>query len=163
MTKGIDMKKKIRNDLKKEIRRKFECGEDLIELAIEYKLNYGTLRNLSAKEGWEKGKLLNLVRVKESFEISEQAVKKRAEIIEQYKELTENLRAYAIGEYDPEIKAKEEAFLKRVMAIDTLYKLDKELHSIHSDSELIELKKEQLKYEKLKKELEEEQESILLD
>ena len=73
MTKGIDMKKKIRNDLKKEIRRKFECGEDLIELAIEYKLNHGTLRNLSAKEGWEKGKLLNLVRVKESFEISEQA------------------------------------------------------------------------------------------
>lgn len=157
------MKKKIRNDLKKEIRRKFECGEDLIELAIEYKINYGTLRNISSREGWEKGKILNLVRVKESLEVSEKIVSKRAEIVKQYKQVTEDLREYAVCADNPEIKAKEEAFLKRVMAIDTLYKLDKELYSIHSDSELVELKREQLKYEKLKRELEEKQEPLFLD
>lgn len=167
-------KKTVTTNLKRKIRKRYECGENLIELAIEFKLNYGTLRNMASREGWEKGKVLDLVRIKETLEAADEAVEKRAEIIKEYKLLTEDLRNYAIDKAtgrkilsgdsytSPVIKAVEEAFLKRVSAIDTLYRMDKELHSIHSDRELLEIKQENIKYEKMRKELEEEKETKYL-
>lgn len=164
-------KKTTTTNLKRKIRRRYECGENLIELAIEYKINYGTLRNMASREGWEKGKVLDLVRIKETLEIADEAVEKRADVIQEYKLLTDDLRKYAIDKAtgrnilsgdnytSPVNKAKEEAFLKRVSAIDTLYRMDKELYSIHSDKEQLELKQESIKYEEMRKRLEEESET----
>ena len=102
-------------------------------------------------------------------------MKEREAIKEEYKLLTKDLRNYAIDKAtgrkvlsgdrytSPVNKSTEEAFLKRVTAIDVLYKLDKDLHSIYSDKELLEMKQETAKYEKLKKELDEKQHAKLLD
>ena len=49
-------KKTTTTELKKEIRKRYEIGEDLITLALKYKINYGTLRNIASREKWEKGK-----------------------------------------------------------------------------------------------------------
>lgn len=154
MTKTTTKKKKVVPSLKNIIRKRYESGEDLIELALEYKINYGTLRNISSKEKWEKGKALAVARIKETFEAAEDILKKRNKIKQEYIKLTENLRKLALNKDEPKIKAQEEALYRRATAIETLYKMDKELHSIYTDKELLELQKEKLKYEVLKKKLE---------
>ena len=176
VTKGRSMAKKTTTtNLKKEIRKRYEYGEGLIDLAIEFKVNYGTLRNLASHEKWEKGIVRDIVRAKEIFEAADKTLKEREAIKEEYKLLTKDLRNYAIDKAtgrkvlsgdkytSPVSKSIEEAFLKRVTAIDVLYKLDKDLHSIYSDKELLEMKQETAKYEKLKKELDEKQHAKLLD
>lgn len=156
-------KKKVVPSLKNIIRKRYETGEDLIGLALEYKINYGTLRNISSKEKWEKGKAITLARIKEVFESAEEVRKKKEEIKKDYEEIISDLRAFAKNTNNPKAKDKEEAFYKRAMAIETLYKMDKELHAIYSEKELLELQKERVKYEELKKRLEEEDKTTLLE
>ena len=161
--KTITKKNKIAPSLKSIIHKRFESGEDLLELAIEYKINYGTLRNISSKEKWEKGKALTVARIKETFEVADDILKKREQVKKDYINITDSLREYALSKDDPDIKTEEEAFYRRATAIDTLYKMDKELHSIYTDKELLELQIERLKYESLKKKLEEEEDTTYLD
>ena len=63
----------------------------------------------------------------------------------------------------PVIKSKEEAFLKRVSAIGALFDIEKQLYSIHTEKELVELKQEALKYEKMREEMQKEKKELILD
>lgn len=168
-------KKTTTTELKKEIRKRYEIGEDLITLALKYKINYGTLRNIASREKWEKGKIKDLVRMKELLEAADEEIKEREKVKKDYKTITEDLRSYALDKAtgdkvldgedytSPVIKSKEEAFLKRVSAIGALFDIEKQLYSIHTDKELMELKQEALKYEKLREEMEKEKNGVLLD
>lgn len=167
ITKGMNMKKKIRNDLKKEIRRKFECGEDLIDLAIEYKLNYGTLRNLASKEQWKKNILTELVHLKEIEAQVDEIVKQREKIKSDYQSLTrevvEDLKSLegmememyvALGEESKSYAETKATVVKlRTSAIKELYSIDKELYQIQSLAEQQDLMIKKLKYEELKRKL----------
>ena len=163
----MNMKKKIRNDLKKEIRRKFECGEDLIDLAIEYKLNYGTLRNLASKEQWKKNILTELVHLKEIEAQVDEIVKQREKIKSDYQSLTrevvEDLKSLegmememyvALGEESKSYAETKATVVKlRTSAIKELYSIDKELYQIQSLAEQQDLMIKKLRYEELKRKL----------
>ena len=167
ITKAMNMKKKIRNDLKKEIRRKFECGEDLIDLAIEYKLNYGTLRNLASKEQWKKNILTELVHLKEIEAQVDEIVKQREKIKSDYQSLTrevvEDLKSLegmememyvALGEESKSYAETKATVVKlRTSAIKELYSIDKELYQIQSLAEQQDLMIKKLRYEELKRKL----------
>ena len=59
-----DSKKKyntISTEVRNDIKKRFEFGENLLDLAMEYNLNYGTLKNYASKKKWEKNKRAELV------------------------------------------------------------------------------------------------------
>lgn len=144
------MHKKIRN----EIRKRYEAGEDLISLAIEYKVNYGTLKNISSKEKWEKGKLEKLVYCKEIFEIANLNKEKREIVKEEYKQLTEKMRKQLLEDDESDnIKVIQEARRAKSQAIKELYTIDKELHGIDTSLEKLRYQTEYSKYLILQKEL----------
>ena len=163
-------KKTTTTELKKEIRKRYEIGEDLITLALKYKINYGTLRNIASREKWEKGKIKDLVRMKELLEAADEEIKEREKVKKDYKIITEDLRSYALDKAtgdkvlngddytSPVTKSKEEAYLKRVSAIGALFDIEKQLYSIYTEKELMELKQEVLKYEEMKRKIELEEE-----
>lgn len=111
------MAKKIPSSKKNRIRKEYEHGNDLLDLAIKYQINYGTLRNIASKEKWIKSGAIAVAKIKELFEAADVIVE------------------------------------RRVQAIKDLYELDKELHGIWSDPEIIKMKVELAKYEELKKSL----------
>ncbi|MGL5646356.1 MAG: hypothetical protein ACRDDY_00775, partial [Clostridium sp.] len=78
---------KVSTKIKSEIRKRFEYGEDLKELAYEYKLSYGTLRNLSSKEKWEKGINASILYIKEVEKDIENHITEREEVKGHYKNL----------------------------------------------------------------------------
>ena len=140
---------------KKAIRKRYEFGENLIELAHEFKVNYGTLKNCSSKELWEKGKYNELVYIKEQEEDVIELVKKRQE----QKKTFRNLLAATLntltgkvseGQYGLESKSKEEAMKARFQGLQTGYQLSRELYNIKTDDEEIEQKLKNLKYERYK-------------
>lgn len=145
------MHKKIRS----EIRKRYEAGEDLISLSIEYKVNYGTLKNISSKEKWEKGKLEKLVYYKEIFEIANLNKEKREIVKEEYKQLTEKMRKQLLeDDKSDNIKVIQEARRAKSQAIKELYIIDKELHGMETDLEKMKYQLEYSKYLLLKQELE---------
>lgn len=145
------MHKKIRS----EIRKRYEAGEDLISLSIEYKVNYGTLKNISSKEKWEKGILEKITHYKEIFELANKNVQRRELAKEEYKILIEKMRKELISDENSNIKVVQEARRAKSQAIKELYAMDKELHGIMSEKEMLEYKIESKRYEKLMKEVQE--------
>ena len=102
----------------------------------------------------------------ELLEAADEEIKEREKVKKDYKIITEDLRSYALDKAtgdkvlsgddytSPVIKSKEEAFLKRVSAIGALFDIEKQLYSIHTERELMELKQEALKYEEMKRKIE---------
>lgn len=113
--------------------------------------------------------------MKELLEAADEEIKEREKVKKDYKIITEDLRSYALDKAtgdkvlngedytSPVTKSKEEAYLKRVSAIGALFDIEKQLYSIYTDKELMELKQEVLKYEKLREEIEKEKNGVLLD
>lgn len=124
-------------------------------MAIEYKVNYGTLKNISSKEKWEKGKLEKLVYYKELFEIASLNREKREIVKEEYKQLTEKMRKQLLEDDESDnIKVIQEARKAKSQAIKELYMIDKELHGIDTSLEKLRYQTEYSKYLILKQELE---------
>lgn len=158
-------RKTTTTDLKNSIRKKYESGQDLIDLAIEYKVNYGTLRNIASKEQWEKGLLKDLIHIKELESLTKKAIKEKEKIKKRYKDLTneaiEDLQSLekldmqmyvTIGEEKKSFAETKATVIKlRTSAIKELYNVDKELYEILSPSEEQDLMLKRLKYEELKK------------
>lgn len=148
---------KVSNAIKKEIRKRFEYGEDLKELAYEYKLSYGTLRNLSSKEKWEKGINASILYIKEVEKDIESHIAEREEVKSHYKNLHKSNLAYLIElerkKERPTSKAREEALKNRITAHRENYEFAKELYSIMNPDEEIDYKIKLAKYEAYKKEL----------
>nr|DAF53822.1 MAG TPA: hypothetical protein [Myoviridae sp. ctZ2t4] len=147
------MAKKIPSSKKNRIRKEYEHGNDLLDLAIKYQINYGTLRNIASKEKWIKSGAIAVAKIKELFEAADVIVERRVQIKKEYQVMTQELRENLVNGDYPEKKSEEEALKNRVQAIKDLYELDKELHGIWSDPEIIKMKVELAKYEELKKSL----------
>lgn len=148
---------KVSTKIKSEIRKRFEYGEDLKELAYEYKLSYGTLRNLSSKEKWEKGVNASILYIKEVEKDIENHITEREEVKGHYKNLHKSTLAYLIElerkKERPTTKAKEEALKNRITAHRENYEFAKELYSIMNPEEEIDYKIKLAKYEVFKKQL----------
>ncbi len=158
-------RKTTTTDLKNLIRQKFEAGQDLIDLAIEYKINYGTLRNLSSKENWQKGILKDIVYIKETEKLTKEIAKKRENKRKEYRERTQeimedlqslegmDMQMYvALGEEKKSYAETKATVVKlRTSSIKELYSIDKELYQILNATEEQDLAMKRLKYEELKK------------
>lgn len=148
------MAKRIETELRKKIRRQYELGEDLLSLAIKYKLNYGTLKNIASKENWIRNGALKLQRLKELFEDSEKLLELKRKVKEEYQEMTASMRTILLEADEPKFKATEEAIKNRAQAIKELYGIDKELHGLYTEPEIERMKLDILKIEQLKELLE---------
>lgn len=147
------MKRKvITNALKNEIRNRFELGDSLIDLSLEYKISYGTLKNISSSENWQKGIIKNIARVKEIFSESEKLCKKQKKVKKEYERITGDMRKIFLEKMKSRtpdtklFKAEEEALKNRINALESLFSVDKDLYSIMNPAELLKLKQETLKY-----------------
>ena len=152
------MAKKIPSTKKNKIRKEYEYGNDLLDLAIKYQVNYGTLRNIASKEKWIKSGAIAAAKIIEVLESAKVIVERKEQIKKEYQSMTQKLRAGLLTEDYPEKKAREEALKNRVQAIKDLYELDKELHGIWTQPEELKTQVELVKYEMLKKEFLDEQE-----
>ena len=158
VTKGRSMAKKTTTtNLKKEIRKRYEYGEGLIDLAIEYKVNYGTLRNLSSKEKWQKGINTTLLYLQEVQKDIEQHLEEKEEIKGHYKNLHKSTLAYLIElerkKERPTNKGREDALRTRIATHRDGYKFAKELYSIMNPEEELDYKNKLATYEAYKDEI----------
>ena len=151
--------RKISNDKKKEIKKAYEAGMDLVDISCDYMINYGTLRNLSSKEKWSKGKTKALLQNAFIEDDIEKRVELREGVISNYRTLHQSNLSYLM-ELDksgtkPKVKSHEEALKLRIQATAELYKLGKELYSIETSDEKIDRNLKHIKYEEGKKAIKE--------
>ena len=143
--------RKISSDTKKEIKKAYEYGVDLTDLAIKYNLNRDTLKNLASKDKWIKGK--NKAILEQAF-IEDDIAKRvelRDEVIGHYRNLHQSNLSYLMElereGVRPKIKAHEEALKNRIQATTELYKLGKEIFSIQTPMERVEYELKLIKHE----------------
>lgn len=164
---------KVPLKIKKEARKMFEAGYDMIDVASYLNLNLGTLYNLSSKEGWIKGSSEDLLRVIEHEEDLRAVAEARAEVIKEYRTISNGIREAQVY-LDRRVqvtegnvltaqpvlrKSEAEAVEKRANAMAKTYAVDKELYNIMTPREEIELARERAKYEELKRKLQRENET----
>ncbi|MGL5904616.1 MAG: hypothetical protein ACRCZO_18170 [Cetobacterium sp.] len=160
---------KVSNAIKKEIRKRFEAGEDLKELAYEFRLSYGTLRNLSSKEKWQKGINSTLLYLQEVQNDIEQHLEEKEEIKGHYKNLHKSTLAYLIElerkKERPTNKGREDALRTRIATHRDGYQFAKELYSIMNPEEELDYKIKLARYEAYKDEIlaDEKERGIKLD
>ncbi|MGL5427130.1 MAG: hypothetical protein ACRDAS_04370 [Cetobacterium sp.] len=160
---------KVSNAIKKEIRKRFEAGEDLKELAYEFRLSYGTLRNLSSKEKWQKGINSTLLYLQEVKNDIEQHLEEKEEIKGHYKNLHKSTLAYLIElerkKERPTNKGREDALRTRIATHRDGYRFAKELYSIMNPEEELDYKIKLARYEAYKDEIlaDEKEREIKLD
>lgn len=148
---------KVSNTIKKEIRKRFEAGVDLKELAYEFRLSYGTLRNLSSKEKWQKGINSTLLYLQEVQKDIEQHLEEKEEIKGHYKNLHKSTLAYLIElerkKERPTNKGREDALRTRIATHRDGYQFAKELYSIMNPEEELDYKNKLATYEAYKDEI----------
>lgn len=139
--------------MKKEIQKRFESGENLLDLSIELGIPYGSLKNMSSKNGWIKGKITEILLVAEYLNESQEKLIKKEEIKQEYREQQDKLL-----DSMKKIKAmtmnKELAHSSRAKALKDSYALSKELYDIRTPKEEIELRTLTAKYHELIGEIE---------
>lgn len=156
--------KRIDIRIKNKIRREYELGIDLIELAIKYKVNYGTLKNIASKKEWKKNRIVDLVYLKEIERLSDELIEKRESKKQEYQVMTQEIlndlktleklndKDYIIDEDTTKSFAESKASALKIRAstLKELYSLDKELHNILNPDEEINLRTKAVKYLELK-------------
>lgn len=161
---------KIDLELKKKARKLFEAGVDMYDIHQSLKINLGSLYNISSKEEWEKGKRKELIHIIETEEELKNLKKVQNVVIEEYKEISITNREIlkelqtdthftGKGKNKKEIrsliKCRAEALANLTKSAADNFKLDKELYNINTPQEEIELLTKKIKYEALKKALDE--------
>lgn len=159
--------RKINADIKKDIRKSFEAGMDLLDISFKYMINYGTLRNLSSKENWIKGKTKALLQQAFIEDDINKRVELRDKVITDYRTLHQSNLSYLMelnkSGTKPKVKAHEEALKNRIAATTELYKLGKELFSIQTSTEQIDYYLKQIKYEEGKNTIKERKGVTIID
>lgn len=163
---------KISADDKRNIKKRYEAGEDLLSLSLKYHVNYGTLRNVASKEKWVKGKLNEIIYL---TEIEEDSCK-RNEFIKKKKIAIDSLFSHELNRMLSDVSetqtqkvysklnANEEVARNfKIKSIAEIWKAEKQLHGILDKFEELEYQERLAKLEKLKKEIEKEDEDILYD
>lgn len=148
---------KVSKVILNEIRKRYEFGESLKELAYEYRVNYGTLKNYSSKERWQKGIIAGAVYLKEVEEDIEKYQKEIKQIKDTYKKIHKSNLSHLVNleknGYTPKDMKMEIALKTRTETIAKSYEIAKELYGIMNQVEEVEYKKKIAEYEKYKKEL----------
>lgn len=157
----------ISAETRNEIKKRFESGEHLIDLAIEYKINFNTLKNYASKKKWVKGKRVEITYALEFLSETEETVKNRANI----KKLLDNLGMSMLShlfeleknKQRPTNKNLEEAIKNRFMSATIIKDYMKDIHNFRSPEEQARLLKAMLELEKIKELIEEENGDIDYD
>lgn len=145
---------------KKEIQRRYESGENLLDLSVEYKIPYGSLKNMSSKNGWVKGKKSEILMLTEYINESLEFIKKKEEILQTHREAHENLMD-TINTVDPTNINVEIALSNRAKALKDSYSVAKELYDIRTPKEELELRTQALKYQQLIEEIEKHKPNVI--
>ena len=155
MSNNLDKKKyKVLSSAeKKAIQRRFESGENLLDLSIEYKIPYGSLKNMSSKNGWVKGKKSEILMLTEYVNESLELTTVRNRILEKHREAHESLLD-TILETTPIDMEIEIGLSNRAKALKDLHSIAKELFDIRTPKEELELKTRAIKYAQLIEEIE---------
>lgn len=156
---GMSKKKnrKISSKIKKEIKYRYEIGEELLSLANEYKLNYGTLRNCSSKEGWEKGIHAEILYLEEVEKENEKLEEEREKITKNFRGIRRVYLNEMINDTKQGIvrsKAQEEALLLREKRLALAFETDSKLYNIRTEMQGKEFELLQLKVDEARIELE---------
>lgn len=150
--------KVVSTEEKKEMRKKYEWGFSLKEIAYDHKVNYGTLKNVAAKEKWVKGKTKQLCHDLEVQQDLESNLKEIDEIKSHYKNLHKSNLAYLIElertKKRPLDKSEEDALKTRIISVKESYLLAERLYSILTASERTDHESRMLKLEENKLRLE---------
>lgn len=148
---------KVSKGILNEIRKRYEYGESLKELAYEYRVNYGTLKNYSSKEKWQKGIIAGVIYLKEVEEDIERYLEQVQQLKNAYKGIHKSNLSHLISleknGHTPRDMKIEIALKTRIEAIAKSYEFAKELYGIRNQDEEIEYKKKMAEYEKYKREL----------
>ena len=162
MSNNLDKKKyKVLSSAeKKAIQRRFESGENLLDLSIEYKIPYGSLKNMSSKNGWVKGKKSEILMLTEYVNESLELTTVRNRILEKHRDAHENLLDTVL-ETDPSNMEFEIGLSNRAKTLKDLYSVSKELYDIRTPKEELELRMQALKYEQLIEEIEKEKPNVI--
>ncbi len=159
--------RKISNEIKKEVKKAYESGMDLVDISLQYMINYGTLRNMASKDGWVKGKSKAILQQAFIEDDISKRVELRDKVIGNYRELHNSNLSYLMelktSGAKPKVKAHEEALKNRIQATAELYKLGKELYSIETSDEKIDRKLKHIKYEEGKKTIEKHKGVMFMD
>lgn len=156
-TKTITEKKlynPIPKKIKMEIRTRFEVGENLLDLAIEYKVNFYTLKNCASKEKWEKGKIIEIV-YQELEEVVTEDIKKDKLLHQRdctylHKKLTNDMLKDAIA--DNCSKKSEEIYSLRAGTIERVFKLGNQILGIETTREKLDISISRIRKKLLEKE-----------
>lgn len=151
---------RIPKKLKLEIRKQYELGIDLLILAREHKLNYGTLKNCASNEGWIKGSTVEVVyqREREIFvdDLAQMRAKELRKIITISSIYTEETLEDALLGIEP-TKARSEALLNREKVLTMQQERTYKLFSIRDDHEEREYQVLEQKLKKIKAEVDKEE------
>lgn len=159
-------RKKVPVKIKNEARRLFESGMSMSDVAIELKLNIQTLYNISSKQNWEKGKLEELLYITEQELLTKDIATRKVERLKTYRVLTKGLTDIAeemqttfkdgkvVLGMNPNI-----ALVSHAKALQTNFAIEKELYGIMSPIQEIELGIATIKYNKLKQQLDKDNEN----
>ena len=145
---------------KKELQKRYESGENLLDLSIEMKISYGSLKNLASKKGWVKGKKAEILMLLEHVEESQELVNQRIQIKEEYKSHNKTLLDSISGVKKISMSG-EIAFSNRAKALKDSFSLAKELYDIRTPKEEIELRTITLKYQELVTEIEKHKPTVI--
>lgn len=155
---------KVDAKTKREIKKAYESGVDLVDLKDIYLVNYGTLRNMASKEGWIKGKSKQLLH---DMIVQEDMIKRielRNHIVDQFDQLFKSHISYILDlqeeEKHPTTKAEEDALKSRTYTLSESFKLAKQLYSIETPIEKVERELKTIELEKSKALIEKELKSL---
>lgn len=153
------VKKKLYNPIPKklkiEIQTRYEVGENLLDLAIEYKVNFYTLKNCASNEKWEKGKIKEIV-YQELEEVVVEDIKKEKLIHQRdctylHKKLTNDMLKDAST--DNCSKQSEEVYSLRAGTIEKVFKLGNQILGIETAREKLDISISRIRKKLLDKEL----------
>ena len=151
----------ISSTLRQEMKKEYELGISLRELAFKHNLSYGSLRNYASNHDWVKGSKSVLIAAQELILETEELAKQREEIKKQFRDLTQQtLSIISQAGLD---KSKTEAFRNQAQGLNQLYALSKELYNIRTPKEDLELRETYIKYCELLDHLQDEGQVIHID
>lgn len=144
---------KISTELKKEIKKRYEYGENLTDLSIEYNVNFFSLKNFASIKGWNKGSRAEMIEAQEILLETKEQAKERKVVKDGLKNVVKSNLNYLLtlekNKLRPENKSKEEALKHRISATKTLYDVAKDIFGIRTPKDELELRETELRYRKL--------------
>lgn len=162
--------KKLSAKQKREIQLRYEVGEDLIDLSIEFNANYDSLKNYAAIKKWKKNSKAEVIYAKtildEQNKFSE-AFKSRMteyrlfmeDLFQDFRILCGKKTKTGKTSYTKNNLTSEKAIKNRIETLEMMFELDRKLNFFYTPKEQLEINKLALDFSIMKKEVEKETEA----